>query len=125
MNASTGFCACAVSPATPNIWWRLAAPTVGALGERRGFCPSCGARRMAESAALLVDNAELEDHLGFGKGEESDAGNNRNGYTSKTLQTEDGQFELDTPRDRVGSYDAWIAQAGGAWLRSVRESESR
>ncbi len=22
---------------------------------RRGFCPSCGARRMAESAALLVD----------------------------------------------------------------------
>ena len=23
--------------------------------ERRGFCPSCGARRMTESAALLVD----------------------------------------------------------------------
>lgn len=23
--------------------------------ERRGFCPSCGARRMAECAALLVD----------------------------------------------------------------------
>ncbi len=23
--------------------------------KRRGFCPSCGARRMAESAALLVD----------------------------------------------------------------------
>jgi putative transposase len=50
-------------------------------------------------------NAELEDHLGFGKGEESDAGNNRNGYTSKTLQTEDGQFELDTPRDRAGSFE--------------------
>jgi hypothetical protein len=28
-----------------------------ALGcKRRGFCPSCGARRMAESAALLVDD---------------------------------------------------------------------
>ncbi|PKO63494.1 MAG: IS91 family transposase, partial [Betaproteobacteria bacterium HGW-Betaproteobacteria-17] len=23
--------------------------------KRRGFCPSCGARRMADSAALLVD----------------------------------------------------------------------
>ena len=23
--------------------------------KRRGFCPSCGARRMVESAALLVD----------------------------------------------------------------------
>ena len=39
-------------------------------------------------------NAELQDHLGFGKGEQSDAGNNRNGYTSKILQTEEGQFEL-------------------------------
>ncbi len=50
-------------------------------------------------------NAELEDHLGFGKGEQSDADNNRNGFTSKTLQTEDGQFELDTPRDRDGSFE--------------------
>ncbi|MCV5127135.1 transposase zinc-binding domain-containing protein, partial [Escherichia coli] len=25
--------------------------------KRRGFCPSCGARRMAESASLLVDQA--------------------------------------------------------------------
>ncbi len=33
----------------------LVAPTLGALGERRGFCPSCGTRRMAENAALLVD----------------------------------------------------------------------
>ena len=24
--------------------------------KRRGFCPSCGARRMVETAALLVDN---------------------------------------------------------------------
>ena len=38
-----------------NDWLRSAVPTVGALGKRRGFCPSCGARRMAESAALLVD----------------------------------------------------------------------
>jgi putative transposase len=41
-------------------------------------------------------NAELDDHLGFDKNEQSDSGNNRNGYTSKTLQTEDGQFEVDT-----------------------------
>jgi len=27
--------------------------------KRRGFCPSCGARRMAESAALLVDDVLL------------------------------------------------------------------
>lgn len=55
-------------------------------------------------------NAELDDHLGFGKGEQSDAGNNRNGYTSKTLQTEEGQFELDTPRDREGSFEPQLVK---------------
>jgi ribosomal protein S27E len=29
--------------------------------KRRGFCPSCGARRMAESAALLVDAEEMKE----------------------------------------------------------------
>jgi hypothetical protein len=38
-----------------STWSPSVAPTLGALGERRGFCPSCGARRMAENAALLVD----------------------------------------------------------------------
>jgi transposase-like protein len=50
-------------------------------------------------------NAELDDHLGFDKHSPSSGDNNRNGYTSKTLQTEDGQFELDTPRDRAGSFE--------------------
>ena len=50
-------------------------------------------------------NAELDDHLGFDKHEQSVGDNNRNGYTSKTLQTEEGQFELDTPRDRAGSFE--------------------
>jgi transposase-like protein len=50
-------------------------------------------------------NAELDDHLGFDKHEQSDSDNNRNGVTHKTLQTEDGQFELATPRDRAGSFE--------------------
>ena len=31
--------------------------------KRRGFCPSCGARRMAESAALLVDEVLPEQPI--------------------------------------------------------------
>jgi transposase-like protein len=50
-------------------------------------------------------NAELDDHLGFDKHAQSDSDNSRNGYSSKTLQTEDGQFELATPRDRMGSFE--------------------
>ena len=50
-------------------------------------------------------NVELDDHLGYDKHECTDADNSRNGYSSKTLQTEDGQFTLDTPRGRAGSFE--------------------
>ena len=44
-------------------------------------------------------NAELDDHLGFDKHEQSESDNNRNGVTHKTLRTEDGPGH-DHPRDR-------------------------
>jgi putative transposase len=44
--------------------------------------------------------AELEEHL---KNEE--APNRKNGKTSKTIRTLSGSFELDTPRDRSGSFE--------------------
>jgi putative transposase len=50
-------------------------------------------------------NAELDDHLGYSKHEVSDASNSRNGTTRKTLQTDDGQFEIETPRDREGTFE--------------------
>jgi transposase-like protein len=50
-------------------------------------------------------NAELDDHLGYDRHETSNNSNSRNGSTSKTLRTEDGQFKLDTPRDREGTFE--------------------
>lgn len=55
-------------------------------------------------------NGEMDHHLGFGKNEQSESSNNRNGYTSKTLQTEDGQFDVDTPRDREGSFQPQLVK---------------
>ena len=55
-------------------------------------------------------NAELDDHLGYSKHEESDASNSRNGSTRKTLQTDDGQFQVDTPRDRDGSFEPQLVK---------------
>jgi transposase-like protein len=52
----------------------------------------------------------MDHHLGFGKHEHSDSSNNRNGYTSKTLQTEEGQFEVATPRDREGSFEPQLVK---------------
>jgi len=63
--------------------------------------------KMTVEAAL---NAELDDHLGFDKHEQSESDNNRNGVTHKTLQTEDGQFELATPRDRAGSFEPTLVK---------------
>ena len=55
-------------------------------------------------------NAELDDHLGYAKHEKAQRSNNRNGFTSKTVQTEDGQFELTTPRDRNGSFEPQLVK---------------
>jgi putative transposase len=40
---------------------------------------------------------EIADHLDGATHVPSETGNSRNGYSSKTLQTGDGQFELNTP----------------------------
>ena len=50
-------------------------------------------------------SAELDEHLGYSKHEKADTDNSRNGFTRKTLQTKEGQFELNTPRDRDGSFE--------------------
>ncbi len=50
-------------------------------------------------------NAELNDHLGYDKHAQSPSDNSRNGYYSKTLGTEDGQFKIETTRDRNGSFE--------------------
>ena len=54
--------------------------------------------RITVEAAL---NAELDDHPGFDRHESSDSGNHRNGYSRKSLKTEDGRFEVDTARDQA------------------------
>ncbi len=58
-------------------------------------------KKITVEAAL---NAEMDEHLGYGKHEKSAVSNSRNGKTSKRIKTEDGEFELDTPRDRDGSF---------------------
>ncbi len=55
-------------------------------------------------------NAELEEHLGYARHEASKNLNSRNGTSAKTLRTEDGQFDLDTPRDREGSFEPQLVR---------------
>ena len=51
-------------------------------------------------------NAEMEEHLGYSKNgvEGVNSGNSRNGYTPKTLKGDFGEIEMETPRDRNGTF---------------------
>ncbi len=50
-------------------------------------------------------NAELTDHLGHEKNAPKKGSNTRNGYSSKTLLCDDGEIELNTPRDRENTFE--------------------
>lgn len=64
-------------------------------------------------------NAELDEHLGYERHQASNNANSRNGYASKTVKTEDGQFELDTPRDRDGSFEPQLIKKGQTRFTSM------
>ncbi len=64
-------------------------------------------------------NAELDEHLGYERHQSSGNTNSRNGYTAKTVKTEDGQFELNTPRDRDGSFEPRLVKKGQTRFTSM------
>ena len=55
-------------------------------------------------------NAELDEHLGYSRHEKSQQDNYRNGYSSKTIRTEDGEVDLDAPRDRDSSFEPQLVK---------------
>src|SRR5574339_594626 len=58
--------------------------------------------------------AELSEHLGYEKGDPAGrgSGNSRNGRSSKTLLTEDGEVEISVPRDRAGTFEPQLVGKG-------------
>ena len=67
-------------------------------------------------------NAELDEYLGYDKHAQSTNANNRNGKSSKTVKTETGQFELETPRDRDGSFEPQLVQKGQTRFTSMDDN---
>jgi putative transposase len=57
-----------------------------------------------------VLQGELTTHLGYEKHELKgrNSGNSRNGYTEKTLKSEDGELPIQIPRDRAGDFTPQI-----------------
>jgi putative transposase len=63
-------------------------------------------RRLVERAMA----AELSEHLGYehGQAPPGGAGNARNGFTEKTIDSEHGSVRIEQPRDRQGSFEPRI-----------------
>lgn len=59
-----------------------------------------------------VLEAEMEEHLGYPKGERGDEpkANPRNGTSSKRVRTDDGEIVLQVPRDRNGTFEPQLVK---------------
>ena len=54
--------------------------------------------------------AEMQSHLGYDRYKRNDSENARNGSFKKSLATENGQLELEVPRDRKGNFEPVIVK---------------
>lgn len=73
-------------------------------------------KKITIEAAL---NAEMDEHLGYQKHQISTSTNSRNGKSSKRIKTEDGEFELSTPRDRDGSFEPELVKKNQSRFTSM------
>src|SRR5690349_20223992 len=71
-------------------------------------------RQLKKALIERALGAELTEHLGYEKGDPGGrgSGNSRNGTSSKTILTEDGEVEISVPRDRAGSFEPQLIAKG-------------
>jgi transposase-like protein len=50
-------------------------------------------------------NAELDEHLGYQKHQSRTSTNSRNGSSGKSIITDDGEVDIDVPRDLEVSFE--------------------
>ncbi|MEZ5670118.1 MAG: IS256 family transposase [Alphaproteobacteria bacterium] len=71
-------------------------------------------RQLKKALLERALGAELAEHLGYDKGDPAGrgTGNSRNGYSAKTVLTDDGEVDLAVPRDRNGTFEPLIVPKG-------------
>jgi putative transposase len=67
--------------------------------------------------------AELTQHLGYRRGDPAGRGtpNSRNGFTPKTVASEVGDIDLETPRDRAGTFEPRLVPKGARRVGGLEE----
>jgi transposase-like protein len=102
----------AASGALDEIFSKIDAGELDLTGAE-GFIPG-----LVKAALERGLQAELSGHLGYEKGaaEASAFANSRNGSTAKTVSTSVGDIEVNTPRDREGSFTPRLVPKGSRRL---------
>ncbi len=107
----------AASGALDEIFSKIDAGELDLTGAE-GFIPG-----LVKAALERGLQAELTGHLGYEKGAEESSlfANSRNGSTPKTVATSVGDIELNTPRDREGSFTPRLVPKGSRRLGGLDE----
>jgi hypothetical protein len=79
-------------------------------------------KQLTKAVLERVLNAELTEHVGSEKHDPAgyNSGNSSNGTTKKKLKGDFGEMELETPRDRNGSFEPRIVSKGQTGWASAR-----
>lgn len=82
---------------------------IQALYEKKPLSGPDGAiTKLLKHAMELALDGEIDAHMLDNKLEE--AGNRKNGKTTKTIKSQYGTFELETPRDREGNFEPQLVK---------------
>lgn len=71
-------------------------------------------RHLMKATIETALESELDTHLGYEKHEKANRtdGNSRNGHSRKTLKSDYGNVEIETPRDRNGDFEPQLVKKG-------------
>src|ERR687891_443895 len=87
---------------------------VGARTEEEIVGPGGVLAQLTKRLVERAMSAELTEHLGYEPHQEppGGVGNTRNGSTAKTLATQAGPGEIETPRDRKSTFEPQLVRKG-------------
>jgi len=84
------------------------------IGSDRDFSNVLGKEGLIKQLSKCIleraIEAEMQAHLGYDRYERNASENARNGSFKKNLTTENGQLELEVPRDRKGSFEPVVVK---------------
>jgi len=81
------------------------------------------AKQLTKRLVERMLEGELTNHLGYEKHDPAgrNSGNSRNGKTSKTVKTDQGELILEVPRDRNGEFEPQVVRKGQRRLEGFDE----